>query len=202
MPGLLSGVDSRTERAPELKIVAGIAGVNRVAARFWEALFSDVLACFPSAERSEFSGVVEGVMDPSRLDPCFFDLSSVEDEDATLGEVLRDVMLEAEVYGPPSPVLCSFYRGNECVGEGIVLETDCADAGLLPFLTGWLLASCGIPLNALKGTDFRAKLQMVMTSPCEPRKVLMPVSLRISEMSEGLYSWKLSADLSAFHERS
>ncbi len=197
MSSLISGVQPKTDLVPELKIIGGIGGVNRVAMRFWEALLSEVLACFPRAARAVFSGGVEGVMDPSRLDPCLLDEDAFYAPEKTFRDLFRDVILEAEFYGPPAPILCAIYDDGGAIAEGLPLETDCADAGLLPFLTGWLLAACGIPLNALRGSEFGGELRVHITESGEGREVTVPTALSIAEMSEGLHHWQLAVDLAS-----
>ena len=198
---LISGLNPGAGSSVNVRLVAGVAGINKVAARFWEALIGEMLGCMPEADMAVLTAPVEGAMRTESLKPYVLDFSALENEERDFGELIRDIISEVEFYGPPAPVRCAFLRESEILADGLHLAEECADAGLLPFLVGWLLVAGGVPANALRGRQFDAEISMIMTAPGDPKEIRVSIALNIHEISEGLFEWALALDFSSFRGR-
>jgi hypothetical protein len=160
------------------------------AAKFWASLVDEILEDTPACSRAELTALTAGPLSAKFLHPE----SALQDSLADLltqdlREVMREMLAELEIVGPPGSVTVRLLDGEtELLARPLPL--DCVDADIFPCLLVWPLEWAGIARstwnNEFVNGDFAAEDRR--------RGLLYQLSfdLRNTHVSEGLYRRCLS----------
>lgn len=171
---------------------AGASGVRvesvayrNSAARFWTSLLDEVVEDFPSCDALEIESVSGGLLSPVHLDPAAMLQRDMRGLEGTkIDDLVRDVVAELEVLGPPAAVEARVFEGPRLVCAR-VLPYEVVDAELMPFLIVWLLEWARLAEFSWNGAEVRGLF--VATDPERGLEYPVRYELRNTHLSEGLY---------------
>ena len=176
---------------PTSLFVDGVRYAN-AAAKFWVSLVDEITEDFPECSSLRLAGRCPGPLGTEHLHPEVALTRGLEQYAAAdFEEVMRGVMAELAILGPPSSVMLQLFRGeDELLSRP--LPADCIDAELFPYIVVWLPQWAHLP--AVRWNDEVVAGGFVGED--RPRGMLygMRFELLNRHLSEGLYERSVSVE--------
>jgi len=163
---------------------------TNAAAKFWPSLLDEITEDHPECSLIELSAPTskqlarEQLFPETELQKSFDELMT-----ADMSDVMRDVVAELELLGPPVAVHARLFKGKKHIFTQD-LPLDSVDSETFSYLVAWHLEWAGIPDEKWNDQSLSGRIR----GDDEKRGLIyqMTFSLTTKHMSEGLYSRSLS----------
>ena len=156
------------------------------AARFWMALFDEVLDRFPAYTAVELSAISALTLDHDLLNPA----ASLERmlQAPPPADALAAMVQELDWAGPPASIRVTVRQGTDVCLEGH-LSTEVADAETFMYLTAWLLEWAQI--TAFQWTAERVEGNFSAEDECHRQIHSAAFTLQADRLEEDMLQYKL-----------